>query len=146
MKLHRHVLVVDDDAGIRGLLRLLAERRGFTADVAVDGIEALQKLGECTYDLAIIDLMMPRLNGYDLVLDMSSHEQRPTIVVATAMTDVLIGQLDANVVHSILRKPFDIEVVGSLMTELLTAMNARSDDAPLPDNVVAFPRTLLTGS
>lgn len=132
--------MVDDDAGIRGLLKLLAERRGFSADVAADGLEALEKLGACTYDLAIIDLMMPRLNGYDLVQDMRKHEQRPMIVVATAMTDTLIGQLDPNVVHSILRKPFDIDVVGTLMTELLTAITARHEDAPLPDNVIAFPR------
>ena len=139
--------MVDDDPGIRGLLKLLAERRGFTADVAADGIDALQKLSECTYDLAIIDLMMPRLNGYDLVLDMRGHEQRPMIVVATAMTDTLIGQLDADIVHSILRKPFDIEVVGSLMTELLTAINARREAAtmaiaapPFVDNVVPFRR------
>jgi DNA-binding response OmpR family regulator len=141
VKIRRNVLVVDDDPGIRGLLKLIAERHGFAVDVAGDGIEALQKLAECTYDLAIIDLMMPRLNGYDLVQNMRSHEERPMIVVATAMTDTLIGQLDPEIVHSILRKPFDIEVVGALMTELLTAMTAkRPAKAAVPDNVIPFPR------
>lgn len=131
--------MVDDDAGIRGLLKLIAERRGFAVDVAADGLEALEKLSECSYDLAIIDLMMPRLNGYDLVQDMRSHEDRPMIVVATAMTDTLIGQLDSDIVHSILRKPFDIDVVGSMMTEILSTIAARHEEPPLPDNVLAFP-------
>lgn len=140
MKAYRQVLVVDDDAGIRGLLRLVAERRGFSVDVAADGVEALQKLSECHYDVAIIDLMMPRLNGYDLVQDMRQYEQRPTIVVATAMTDALVGQLDPEIVHSIIRKPFDVEVVGALMAELVQQIAARRVDAPMPDNVVPFPR------
>ncbi|HEX2060777.1 MAG TPA: response regulator [Thermoanaerobaculia bacterium] len=140
MKTHRQVLVVDDDAGIRGLLRLLAERRGFSVDVAADGIEALQKLAECHYDIAIIDLMMPRLNGYDLVQDMRQHEHRPTIVVATAMTDALLGQLDPGIVHSIIRKPFDVDVVGALMAELIEQIGTSAVDAPVPDNVVPFPR------
>jgi DNA-binding response OmpR family regulator len=139
VKTRRNVLVVDDDAGIRGLLKLIAERRGFAVDVAADGLEALEKLSECSYDLAIIDLMMPRLNGYDLVQDMRSHEDRPMIVVATAMTDTLIGQLDSDIVHSILRKPFDIDVVGSMMTEILSTIAARHEEPPLPDNVLAFP-------
>ena len=116
---HRQILVVDDDPSIRTLLRLIAERRGLSVDLAADGAEALQLLEERRYDLAIIDLMMPRVNGYELVSAVRTFPQRPAVVIATAMTDSLIGLLDAEIVHTIIRKPFDIEIVGSLMTAVV---------------------------
>ena len=117
----RQILIVDDDASIRTLLRLVAERRGYSVDVAADGLEALRLLSERRYDLAIIDLMMPRVNGYELVDGIRRFDQRPTIVIATAMTDSLIGLLDAEIVHSIIRKPFDIEMLGALMTAIMSS-------------------------
>jgi DNA-binding response OmpR family regulator len=128
----RNILVVDDDASIRTLLRLVAERRGFSVDVAADGAEALQLLSEIQYDLAIIDLMMPRVNGYELVTGLRAWQKRPAVVIATAMTDSLIGQLDAEIVHSIIRKPFDIEMIGALMAAIVGESDSteRRDDAP----------------
>lgn len=128
--IRRQLLIVDDDPAIRTLLRLVAERRGITADVAADGVEALQRLSEAQYELAIIDLMMPRVNGYDLVANLRGREHLPAILIATAMTDSLVGQLDAEVVHSIIRKPFDIEIVGGLMSALL----APKEPEPEPAN------------
>jgi DNA-binding response OmpR family regulator len=129
----RQILIVDDDKSIRTLLRLVAERRGYSVDVAADGLEAMQLLSERRYDLAIIDLMMPRVNGYELVDGIRRFDQRPTIVIATAMTDSLIGLLDAEIVHSIIRKPFDIEMLGALMTAIIgtkPAPQATQDAAP----------------
>ena len=137
--MRRNILIVDDDSSIRTLLRLVAERRGLSVDVAADGIEALNLLGERRYDLAIIDLMMPRLNGYELVDGMARHAEhdRPAVVIATAMTDSLIGLLDASIVHSIVRKPFDIEMLGDLMTEIVVQSRKRAaatdSDAALND-------------
>jgi two-component system nitrogen regulation response regulator GlnG len=136
----RQVLIVDDDSSIRTLLRLVAERRGFSVDIAADGVEALRLLSERHYDLAIIDLMMPRVNGYELVDGIRRFERRPTIVIATAMTDSLIGLLDAELVHSIIRKPFDIETLGALMTAILESKPAapQATDA-VPEEVIEIP-------
>ena len=138
---HRQVLIVDDDPSIRTLLRLVAERRGLAVDVAADGVEALQLLAERRYRLAIIDLMMPRLNGYELVASMAQFEERPAVVIATAMTDSLIGLLDAAVVHSIIRKPFDIEMIGDLMTEIVARNQQDEEDAgdDVPESAGEFP-------
>jgi DNA-binding response OmpR family regulator len=136
----RQLLIVDDDPSIRTLLRLVAERRGISADVAADGVEALQRLAEARYELAIIDLMMPRVNGYDLVSDLRGREDRPAVIIATAMTDSLLGQLDAEVVHSIIRKPFDIEIVGGMMTAILAPKDTRVSEPDVAhDNLVQFP-------
>jgi DNA-binding response OmpR family regulator len=134
--IRRQVLVVDDDPAIRTLLRLVAERRGLSVDVASDGAEALQHLAERQYDLAVIDLMMPRVNGYELVAAIRGFDQRPAVVIATAGTDSLVGMLDAEIVHSIIRKPFDIEMIAALMSAIVTQdqpASAELDDFDLPD-------------
>ena len=134
----RHILIVDDDSSIRTLLRLVAERQGYAVDVAVDGVEAMRLLSEHRYDLAIIDLMMPRLNGYELVDALPRFAHRPAIVIATAMTDSLIGLLDAEVVHSIIRKPFDIEMLGALMTAIVEsrmAVQPAQEPEAVPESV-----------
>jgi DNA-binding response OmpR family regulator len=139
----RQILIVDDDLSIRTLLRLVAERRGYTVDLAADGVEALRLLAERRYDLAIIDLMMPRVNGYELVDGIRRFEQRPTIVIATAMTDSLIGLLDAEIVHSIIRKPFDIEMLGALMTAImdskLASPQATQEQEPASEELGELP-------
>ncbi len=139
--IRRQILIVDDDPSIRTLLRLVAERGGFSVDVATDGAHALQHLAEVQYDLAIVDLMMPRVNGYELVAGLHALSHRPTVVIATASTDTLVAKLDAEIVHSVIRKPFDIEMVGSLMSAIVTGVGAlpqKTTAVPL-DNLLAFP-------
>jgi len=119
------LLIADDDTAIRGLLELIGRRNGFTVDTAADGLAALELLSSRRYDIAILDLMMPRMTGYDLVQRIPDLEWRPIVLIATASVDRFIAQLDDTVVHSVIRKPFDIDVVGSLLTELATATEVR---------------------
>ncbi|HEY3055484.1 MAG TPA: response regulator, partial [Thermoanaerobaculia bacterium] len=66
------LLIVDDDAPIRKLLERVASRAGFDVDTAKDGVEALEMLERKHYAIAIVDLMMPRLSGYELVQKIST--------------------------------------------------------------------------
>lgn len=105
---HR-LLVVDDDRAIRDLVKRLAARYGFVIDAANDGTEAWTLIAEKIYDAVLLDLMMPNMNGFDLV-DRIRQERPsllPRIVIMTAFSrggkmPVVEG------VHSMLRKPFDI--------------------------------------
>src|SRR5581483_6702589 len=92
---HR-LLIVDDDPPIRNLMRRLASRAGFDADEAKDGHEAIEKLERATYDIVIVDLMMPRVSGYELLVHIGKLQPRPAAIVATAMTDGDLGRLDAS--------------------------------------------------
>ena len=103
------ILVVDDDRAIRALVKTLAARHGFVIDTATDGRDAWSLIGENVYDAVLLDLMMPNMNGFDLV-DRLRRERPslvPRIVIMTAFSrggkmPVVEG------VHSMLRKPFDI--------------------------------------
>ncbi len=75
------VLVVDDDAHIRKLIRLYLENSHYQVVEAEDGQEALELLGKHSIDLAIVDVMMPNMDGYELTEDIRSFLDIPILMV-----------------------------------------------------------------
>ena len=59
------ILVVDDDPGIRRILRVILSRAGYSVSEARDGVEALQIVSDHRYDLITMDLVMDRMDGVD---------------------------------------------------------------------------------
>jgi DNA-binding response OmpR family regulator len=117
------VLITDDDAGIRGLLTTLTLQTGCTVDTATNGVEAMEKLRTRSYDLLLLDLMMPIMSGYDVVEAMKNMQQRPAVIVVTAVhDDDATTTLDGHVVSSILRKPFDVGAASDFIRVTATAM------------------------
>jgi two-component system phosphate regulon response regulator OmpR len=82
----RHLLVVDDDARLRELLRRFLTVEGFRVTTAVDAAEARQKLASFDFDLLIVDVMMPGENGYDLTASLRQGSRIP-ILLLTAMAE-----------------------------------------------------------
>ena len=80
------VLVVDDDATLRELLRRILEGAGYTVVEAENGRVALERLGTLAPGVILLDLMMPEMDGFDVVAEMRRHEAWRTIpiVVVTA--------------------------------------------------------------
>lgn len=111
------ILIADDDPLIRRLLAKLVRREGMAADTVPDGVGVLEKLSENTYDAILLDLMMPRVNGYDVVnyLKRRSAETRPIVLVITAYSDDEWRDLDPGVVTGVVRKPFEISDLGKLL-------------------------------
>jgi CheY-like chemotaxis protein len=131
------LLVVDDDLAVRKLLERIAIRSGFDVAAARDGQHALEILEGRTFDIVVVDLMMPRVSGYDLVQRISSLSPRPTVVVATAMTNGDVAKLDDSLVRRVIRKPFDIESVAKTLIEVATEVAAGHQvDPPPPVQVV----------
>ena len=131
------VLVVDDEPAIRALVAKIVERAGFAVDVAADGAEAMEKVHQTDYAVIVLDLMMPGVSGYEFVEFLQQRSgKRPSVIVITAAAEAsMTRQLDPGVVHSIVRKPFDINVLADLVTAAATAAQP-SDDA----NVLQFRR------
>lgn len=121
------VLIVDDDASIRGLLRVLAERAGVVADEAADGIRTLELLGTKTYDAVLLDLAMPLVNGFDIINRLKHKTQRPVVIVLSALNRATFADLDPKVVHCVIRKPFDVEMVMALMVSAATELHQQRE-------------------
>jgi DNA-binding response OmpR family regulator len=61
------ILVVDDDEGMRSLVKIMLARAGFTVTLAIDGLDAMRKLAEQLPDVIVSDVMMPNLDGFGLL-------------------------------------------------------------------------------
>ncbi len=113
------VLVVDDDTAIRMLLMALCKRLRYEGDGAADGVEALEKMADSRYDLMLLDLMMPRMNGYQVIDALAGIPTRPPVIVLTAHGDTRSAAAHVDVVRAVLRKPFDVGTLAALMEEVL---------------------------
>lgn len=101
-------LVVDDDHSIRYMVSRLLEREGYEVDPAVDGGEAIEQIQQKEYALILLDLMMPRVDGYTVLRYLEHHraQELEKVVVMTALSP---EHLAADVPR-ILLKPFDLEL------------------------------------
>src|SRR5947208_15465001 len=107
----RHALVIDDDRALRGLFTTLLGRKGFTVDVAGDGRVAFDQLNRNNYSVILLDLMMPDVNGLELLDRMlrDSPSLLKRVIVMTGAAPRQIDRVDAAQVWDVIRKPFDID-------------------------------------
>jgi len=125
------VLIVEDDAAIRGMLTAALGREALAVDTAADGVAALEQLAASTYAVIIVDLMMPRMDGYaflDAFRELNLPA-RPLIFVMTAYDDAALVKLDGTIVHGYLKKPFDLEQVVKVVVDAATALHAEETPA-----------------
>lgn len=113
--MNKTILVVDDEKEIRELLRLYIEKDGYTVIQAENGLEALNLAAAVPIDLAVIDIMMPDLDGYQLIKGLREHSNLPIIVVsAKAQNYEKILGLDLGA-DDYVTKPFDpLEVMARI--------------------------------
>lgn len=76
------LLIVDDEANIRRVVKEYAEFEGYTAEEAGDGMEAVAKAKENDYDLIIMDIMMPRLDGFSACKEIRKTKDTPIIMLS----------------------------------------------------------------
>jgi len=78
------ILVVDDDQTTRHVLKKVLTSAGFNATAAKDGVEALKLLRTQRFDLLLLDVWMPRMNGLDLLAQIRNRKSKPRVVVMTS--------------------------------------------------------------
>src|SRR5689334_25342022 len=117
------VLVVDDDAAIRNLIRVALQRSGLRCGTAADGIDAMDRMREAHYTVILLDLMMPRLDGIGVIKrlrEVIDENDRPIVVVMTAFSEVEHAGLDGTIVHTIIKKPFDLTELAGVLQSCVT--------------------------
>lgn len=107
----KRALVVDDDEPIRTMLAKVVERQDFEVDTACDGAEAIDKLAQEGYHVVLLDLMMPRVDGFAVLRYMQENDPAAlacTIIASAVPESEVLKRFDLPVfrVHS---KPFDIQ-------------------------------------
>ena len=81
----KRILIVDDAATVRMYHRNILESAGYLVEEAINGIEALEKALQESFDLYLVDINMPKRDGYGFLSDLRSEEmpQSPAIMVST---------------------------------------------------------------
>lgn len=86
--LRRSVLVVDDEAMVREVVCAYLDREGFSTSEAIDGEAALECVAEREPDLIVLDVMLPKLDGYSVITELRKHTQVPVILLTARAEEV----------------------------------------------------------
>jgi DNA-binding response OmpR family regulator len=106
----KRALVVDDDDPIRAMLAKIVERQNLAVDTARDGAEAIERLDRDGYALIVLDLMMPRVDGYGVLRHINERypERLACTIIASAVPESEILKRFNLPVYRIHAKPFDM--------------------------------------
>lgn len=139
------VLIVEDDQDIVELLSLYLTGSGYDVVTAENGEDALEQLRQHPADIALVDIMMPRMNGYDFIKALRATDNIPVIIISarTQAADKIVG-LDAGA-DGFIAKPFNpLEVTAQIRallrrraTDVADALAAAGRTAPAADEACA---------
>ena len=133
----KRILIVDDDDEIRELLEFDVSQSGYFVDTARDGMEGLNKALNNTYDLILLDVMMPKMNGFDVCKNIRQAKLAIPILMLTAK-----GTIDDKTegfdcgADDYLVKPFDIQEVLLRVRVLLRRNNFEADKNTLSNEIL----------
>jgi EAL domain-containing protein (putative c-di-GMP-specific phosphodiesterase class I)/CheY-like chemotaxis protein len=124
-----HILVVDDDANLRQMLRLVLQRSGHEVQEAEDGSEALRKAARDTYDAAVVDYQMPPPDGLELLSQLREMQPRCVRLLMSGTLDlpVVMDAVNRGEVTRVIQKPFRQQTIVSALDEAIAARNRLED-------------------
>ena len=125
------ILVVDDDSNICELIRLYLEKEGYTVKIVNDGVSAVNAFKQENPDLMLLDIMLPKLDGWQVCREIRKFSDKPIIMLTAKgeTFDKVLGlELGAD---DYMTKPFDTkEMVARIKAVLRRAGSSNNADAP----------------
>ncbi|MEZ5542348.1 MAG: response regulator transcription factor [Pseudomonadota bacterium] len=135
----RRILVVEDNLDLAGLLMLHLRDAGYSATHAQDGRSALQLLDDETFDLVVLDLMLPDADGLDVCRRLRAGSRVLPILILTAKSTEFDRVLGLEVgADDYLTKPFSIRELLARVKALLRRIDALAEPAPEAPVVLEF--------
>lgn len=118
----RQILVVEDEDFLRNLLQVSLEKEGYRVVIAKDGVEALDAFREQHVDLILLDILMPRMDGFEVCKTVRKHSDVP-VVMLTALnsTDDTVHGFELGA-DDFISKPFTFKEVNARIQAILRRM------------------------
>jgi two-component system response regulator RegX3 len=120
MRIRPLIMIVEDEPDVLLVLRISLEAEGFDTTLAADGVTALHRIQIEKPDLVLLDLMLPVMDGWSVLAELSTRRDPPPVIVCTAkrgLRDVARAQ-DLGAAEYV-TKPFDVEHLTALIGEVL---------------------------
>ena len=120
MDKHARILVVDDDENIRNTMKTILEDEGYIVDLAATGSEAIQKTKQTAYNIALLDIRLPDIEGVELLKMIKDTVPRTRKIMVTGYPSMqnAISALNKSA-DAYLIKPIDIENFLNIIKEQL---------------------------
>lgn len=120
-----HILIVEDEATISNLLKMALEKHGYKCDCAFDGEIGADMIENKHYDLILLDVMLPKINGFELIEYIKDFDI--PVIFITAKTDVTSRVKGLNLgADDYITKPFDITELQARVEAVLRRYNKTS--------------------
>jgi DNA-binding NtrC family response regulator len=113
------ILIVEDDPSTRSLLVALMRRDRLDSAVASNAQEALALLRERTFDLILLDLMLPGVSGHEVIAFVQAEGRSERVIVCTAAGPRATAEINRSVVSAVVQKPFDVDELTLLVAKIL---------------------------
>ncbi len=117
----KRILAVDDENDIRVIIKAVLSARGYDVELAVDGEEAIVKLNQGTYDLVILDIMMPKLDGHGVLKEIRTRglTNLPVVMLTAKSTDKDVWEGYEEGATYYITKPFENIRLGNIVDYLI---------------------------
>jgi two-component system, OmpR family, copper resistance phosphate regulon response regulator CusR len=120
-----HILVIEDEVRIRGFLASALEVEGFQVDGADNGVDGLERALRGTYDLVVLDLLLPRLDGLTVLRELRVRNPELPVVIVSARSDLPTKLRGFNLgANDFLPKPFSVD---ELLARVRVQLRAHSN-------------------
>lgn len=117
----QRVLIADDDPSIRRVLALSLQKEGYRTADACDGGEALEAMRAGEADLVLLDLMMPKVTGWDVLTERAAAPEllKIPVIVITAERGDRLAKIQDDGLCALLTKPFELQTLRALVKSCL---------------------------
>ena len=142
------VLIAEDEASLRSILKKLFEQKGYEVEVASDGEMAVHKLASGSYHVALLDLNMPKKSGFE-VLSFVKEQNLQTLVIVITAQDTMKNAVEAmkQGAYDYITKPFELDEIELVVEKALANIQLVSEVKALKEEKLfkAEPQAKMIG-
>lgn len=132
--MQKNILIIEDEKSIQNILKAFLEDVGYTVTLADDGMAGIATFHKCTYDLVLLDIMMPKLDGYT-VCEMIRNESDTPVMLLTALDDEESQMKGFDLLaDDYITKPFSMPLV----LRRIEAVLRRTQNAEVNSNILTY--------
>lgn len=137
------ILIVEDEEAISNLIRMSLQKAGYSCEQAMDGESAADRIAEHTYDLVLLDIMLPGMNGYELLNYIKTTNMPVIFITAMGTLDDKVKGLKAGA-DDYITKPFEMVELLASVESVLRRYHKSEERIEVDDVIIDIPSRTVT--